>query len=116
MQEDFLLLGASENPYPYLAQTDIYVHATGFEGKSIAIQEAQVLGCAIVASEINWEQINQDVDGLLCVLDAKAIMEAVLDLIENPDKRKRLGEAALQKTVSFTEDIQLLDQLLDGEQ
>ena len=43
-------------------------------------------------------------------------MEAVLDLIENPDKRKRLGEAALQKTVSFTEDIQLLDQLLDGEQ
>ena len=114
--EDFLLLGASENPYPYFAQTDIYVHATGFEGKSIAIQEAQVLGCAIVASEINWEQINQDVDGLLCVLDAKAIMEAVLDLIENPDKRKRLGEAALQKTVSFTEDIQLLDQLLDGEQ
>lgn len=116
LQEDFLLLGASENPYPYFAQTDIYVHATGFEGKSIAIQEAQVLGCAIVASEINWEQINQDVDGLLCVLDAKAIMEAVLDLIENPDKRKRLGEAALQKTVSFTEDIQLLDQLLDGEQ
>ena len=116
LQEDFLLLGASENPYPYFAQTDIYVHATGFEGKSIAIQEAQVLGCAIVGSEINWEQINQDVDGLLCVLDAKAIMEAVLDLIENPDKRKRLGEAALQKTVSFTEDIQLLDQLLDGEQ
>lgn len=37
LREDFLLLGAVENPYPYYAQADLYVHATRFEGKSIAI-------------------------------------------------------------------------------
>lgn len=50
-------------PYPYYRQTDIYVHATGYEGKSIAIQEAQTLGCAIVASECNREQITDGEDG-----------------------------------------------------
>ena len=39
LKEDFLLLGAKENPYPYYKQCDLYVHATRFEGKSIAIQE-----------------------------------------------------------------------------
>ena len=115
LQEDFLLLGATDNPYPYFAQTDIYVHATRYEGKSIAIQEAQILGCPIVASEINWEQIDQNVDGLICALDAKSVMEAILTLIEDPDMRKRFGQAALQKTVSFTEDIRLFDRLLEDE-
>lgn len=112
LREDFLLLGAKDNPYPYFRQTDIYVHATGFEGKSIAIQEAQTLGCAIVASDINWEQIEQGKDGLLCTLDAQSVMEAVLSLINDSDKRAQFGQAAQQKTVSFAEDIQLLDQLL----
>ena len=115
LQEAFFLLGACSNPYPYFAQADIYVHATGFEGKSIAIQEAQILGCPIVASDINWEQIQHGVDGLICPLDANAVASAVQELIENPAQRKRLGQAARHKNVSFTEDIQMLDQLLASE-
>ena len=46
LTEDFVLLGAVENPYPYYARTDVYVHATRFEGKSLALQEALALGCA----------------------------------------------------------------------
>lgn len=112
LQKDFLLLGATDNPYPYFAQTDIYVHATGFEGKSIAIQEAQILGCPIVASDINWEQIEDGKDGLICALDAHAVAQAVRSLIDDPDKRGRMGHAAQQRMVSFTEDIRLLDELL----
>ena len=36
-------------------------------------------------------------------------------LIEDPDMRKRFGQAALQKTASFTEDIRLFDRLLEDE-
>ncbi len=50
LTEDFVLLGAVENPYPYYAQTDIYVHATRFEGRSIALQEALALSCAAIVS------------------------------------------------------------------
>lgn len=33
LKDDFILLGAKTNPYPYYAQCDLYVHATLFEGK-----------------------------------------------------------------------------------
>ena len=31
LEANFLLLGAVNNPYPYYAQCDLYVHATRFE-------------------------------------------------------------------------------------
>lgn len=50
LKKDFLLLGAVANPYPYYVQADIYVHAVRYEGQSIAVQEAQTLGCPIIVS------------------------------------------------------------------
>lgn len=115
LEKDFVLLGAKDNPYPYFAQTDIYVHATGFEGKSIAIQEAQVLGCAIVASDTNWEQIEQGKDGILCELNAQSLAEAIRSLVENPSMREMLGQAAWHKSQYFEDDIALLEQLVTEE-
>ena len=112
LKEDFLLLGAVTNPYPYYRQTDIYVHATGYEGKSIAIQEAQTLGCAIVASECNREQITDGEDGILCALDAAAVKEAVGFLIRNPDRRRAYAQAALKCPVNYENEERLLEQLL----
>jgi glycosyltransferase involved in cell wall biosynthesis len=68
MEEDFILLGAKENPYPYMKECDIYAHLTRFEGKSIAIQEALTLGKAVIASDCsgNREQIRDKEDGILC--------------------------------------------------
>ncbi len=65
LQKDFLLLGAVANPYPYYAQTDIYVHAVRYEGQSIAVQEAQTLGCPIIVSNYSGskEAIGEDMGG-----------------------------------------------------
>lgn len=113
LQNDFILLGAKENPYPYYRQTDLYIHATRFEGKSIAIQEAQVLGCAIIASDCsgNREQIVDGVDGALCELDARALKNAILRLINDDALRKQYQMAASQKQVVFKEDIDMLTRL-----
>lgn len=117
LQEDFILVGAVDNPYPYYAKTDIYVHATRFEGKSIAIQEAQILGCATIASDSsgNREQIVPDVDGILCRLDAAAVRDAVLTLIGDEEKRKRLGQAAEEKMKEYENDLSLLEKLMAEE-
>ncbi len=66
LQKDFLLLGAVANPYPYYAQTDIYVHAVRYEGQSIAVQEAQTLGCPIIVSNYSGskEAIGEDMGGV----------------------------------------------------
>lgn len=117
LREDFILVGAVDNPYPYYAAADIYVHATRFEGKSIAIQEAQTLGCAIIASDSsgNREQIVPDVDGVLCRLDAAAVKDAVLALIRDEEKRKRMGRAAEEKMREYGNDLSLLEQLMAEE-
>lgn len=112
LEEDFLLPGAVGNPYPYFAQADIYVHATRFEGKSIAIQEAQILGKAILVSDCsgNREQVEQGVDGLLCELTPEGIAAGIQDLVHDPGLRDRLGRGAGMR--SF-EEREGLDKLLE---
>lgn len=114
LQDDFILLGAHDNPFPYYKQCDLYVHATRFEGKSIAIQEAQTLGCAVIASDSsgNREQIVDGEDGILCQLNAKAVKDAVVELLEQDEKREQFRKASLTKQISYDEDMKLLEQLL----
>lgn len=96
LENDFFLPGVVDNPYPYMAQADIYVHATRYEGKSIAIQEAQVLACPILVSNCtgNKEQVEHGVDGLICELTAEDICEGVMALLADVKQAKSYGIAA----------------------
>lgn len=101
LENDFILMGVKQNPYPCLKSCDFYVHATEFEGKSIAVQEAQILGKPILATDCsgNREQINDGVDGRLCRLDPGSICEELLNMIGNPEKCKSYGEKAKEKVL-----------------
>ena len=114
LHNDFVLLGLKENPFPYYAQCDLYVHATRFEGKSIAIQEAQTLVAMSYAFYCagNREQIEDGVDGLLCPLTPEGIAEKVEELIDDTAKKERLAAAAKQKVNEQTEEIQRLLDLM----
>ena len=114
LEKEFLMPGAVSNPFPYYKQADIYVHATRFEGKSIAIQEAQTLGCAIVASDCNGnrEQIIHGEDGLLCKLDPKSIADSIISLIDDKEKRRKISEAARKKDIVHKGEIKLLLELM----
>ena len=115
LEKDFILLGQRDNPYPYYAQTDLYVHATRFEGKSIAIQEAQTLGRAVIASDCNGnlEQIADGEDGILCGLTPRLVAEKIEDLYLNEGKRSRLGEKAKKKEISYERELRLFRNLLE---
>lgn len=93
LEKDFLLLGAVENPYPYYAQCDLYVHATRFEGKSIAVQEAKILGCPILVSDCNGnrEQVKDGVDGSVCALTPESVSSKIGELLENEKQREIYG-------------------------
>lgn len=110
LKDDFRLEGAVANPYPYMRQADIYVHASRFEGKSIAIQEAQILGMPIVASDCsgNREQIISGEDGLLCDFLAQAIYEAIRVLLEEKEKRISYGQKASKKNEAAVAEIDKL--------
>lgn len=115
LEKDFFLPGAAANPYPYLRQADIYVHASRFEGKSIAIQEAQVLGKAILVSDCsgNREQVEPGVDGMICELTPEAICQEILTLLADGEKRARLGRAAADRPQTDGAELQKLLSLID---
>lgn len=104
---DFLLLGVKDNPYPYFRDCDFYVHATEYEGKSIAIQEAKTLGKAILATDCsgNREQLENGVDGRLCELDPEAVSQALLDMMRCPEECKSYGENAKQNVLDQTKGL-----------
>lgn len=103
LQDDFILMGVKNNPYPYYKQCDFYVHATQFEGKSIAVQEAQMFGKPILATDCsgNREQIENGVDGRFCELNSQSVSEQLLYMLQHPDECKAYGEKAKEK-VSYS--------------
>lgn len=117
LEEDFLLLGVRTNPYPFCRECDLYVHATGFEGKSIAIQEAQILGKPILATDCsgNREQIINGEDGRLCQLSPEAVCEHLLWMIHHPEECRKYGEAARKKVLYHTKGLEQFLALLDEE-
>ena len=115
LEADFLLPGSVSNPYPYLRQADVYVHASRFEGKSIAIQEAQVLGKAIVVSDCsgNREQVEPGKDGLMCDLTPEAVCREIQKLLRDEELRARLGAAAALRPQTDETEIGKLLSLID---
>jgi len=108
VENSFILMGKKDNPYPYVKQADIYVHATRYEGKSIAIEEAQILGKAIAASDCtgNSEQIVSGHDGVLFPLTVDNIVKELKWLIDNPKIRDKYEKNTRVKTFEFTKDIE----------
>ena len=118
LSEDFILCGATDNPYPYLAQTDLYVHASRVEGKSIAIQEAQILERPVLASDCsgNRENLSDGEDGKLCPFTPEGIRDGILWLMAHPEERARYGKAAGQKYQTQTHGADKLLSLVDGKE
>lgn len=115
VEDSFILLGAKDNPYPYMKQADIYVHATRFEGRSIAIEEAQILGKAIVASDGtgNTEQIISGYDGLLLSLEVGQLACALEHLMDHPRLLKKYAKHATEKKLEFPGELESMLSMLE---
>jgi glycosyltransferase involved in cell wall biosynthesis len=92
LEERFILMGIKENPYPYVAQADIYVQPSRFEGKSIAIDEAKILAKPIVVTNFPSivDQITHLKTGFITELSADAIAAGVSELLSNVKLRDNL--------------------------
>jgi glycosyltransferase involved in cell wall biosynthesis len=95
-------VGYVANPNDYVAAADVFVHASYHEAFSLAIVEAAMLARPIVATNVGGasEIINEDTGVLIPPKDARAITQALDDLLANPEKRHALGGHAKQKASS----------------
>ena len=86
LDDNILLVGIQSNPYPYIGLSDIVVHPSRFEGKSIALDEAKILCKPIVVTNFSTvgDQFENGKNGTICGMSGKAVANAIIELINNP--------------------------------
>ena len=114
LEETFIFLGEKSNPYPYLANCDIYVQPSYFEGKSIAIDEAKCLAKPIVATKFTtvYDQLADGETAVLAEINAESIAEKIALLIDDENLAETLSENLKKMKHGNEEEIQKFYALL----
>ncbi|MFC1904225.1 glycosyltransferase [Chloroflexota bacterium] len=99
-------LGFQKNPFKYLAQSDIFVLSSLWEGFPLAIMEAMACGIPVVSTRCPSgpdEIITNGVNGLLApVADDTELAVALLRLLNDRSFARRLAQAGRQRVEDFT--------------
>jgi glycosyltransferase involved in cell wall biosynthesis len=92
LQDNFFLLGSNPNPYPFIAECDIYVQPSRHEGYCITISEAKGLNKPIVTTNFTGakEQITDNVTGLIVGINSNEIYYGVKKLLSDAKQRYKL--------------------------
>ncbi len=94
MEENVIILGKKENPYPYIKACDIYVQPSRYEGKCVAVREAQMLCKPVVITNYatSASQLEDGVDGIIVPMDNIACANGILKVIKNKELQEKLIE------------------------
>ena len=105
LENTFSLDGQKKNPYPFMRRADIIVQPSRLEGKSMVLDEAKILGKAIVTT--NYPSVaDQIIDGETGVV-TEMTPESVADGIE-----RVLTDSVLRKQL----EINCISSINDSEQ
>lgn len=113
IEDKFVLLGFQLNTLSFISDADIFVHPSRTEGKSNAVDEAKYVGKPIVVTNYDTvgEQIQDNLNGLICEMDGEDIARSIERIIRNDDLRKKLSsncidnQDALEETTEFFIDL-----------
>lgn len=91
LSEDFILLGARNNPYPYMARCSVLVQSSRFEGKSVVLDEAKMLCAPIVATAYPTvaDQLTDGQEGMVTPLSAEGLADGLQKMLEDAALREK---------------------------
>jgi glycosyltransferase involved in cell wall biosynthesis len=96
LEDYFVILGKRVNPYPYMAECDIYVQPSRYEGKSVCVREAQMLGKTVLIADFPTAaaQLEDGADGLITSGSTQGIAAGIARLMDDPVLSTRLARCA----------------------
>jgi glycosyltransferase involved in cell wall biosynthesis len=108
VEDNFILMGSTSNPYPFIAKTDIYVQTSRHEGYCLTLAEAKCLHKPIITTDFigAFEQITDNFNGLIVGANEEELYEKIKFLIENPKQRDKLKVKLSQTELDTTFEIE----------
>lgn len=118
MQNYVILLGKKENPYPYIRMCDIYVQPSRYEGKCVAVREAQMLGKTVIITNYatSGSQLEAGVDGVIVPLDNAGCADGIVNLINNKKLQDKLIFNLSKRDYTNVEEIKKIVKVIEGTQ
>jgi len=116
MQDYVIILGKKENPYPYIKACDIYVQPSRYEGKSVAVREAQILNKLVVITNYSTaqSQLQDGDDGVIVPMDNEGCARGIVSLLRNPGLQQKLIENIQKRDYKNAEEIEKLCQIMEN--
>lgn len=114
MEDRVFLLGKKENPYPYIRACDLYVQPSRYEGKCVAVREAQILCKPVVITNYatSASQLEDGVDGIIVPMDNEGCAAGIAALLRDPERMERLAENCRNRDYTNREEVEKLYALL----
>lgn len=110
LEENFLLLGATSNPYPYIKNADIYVQTSRHEGYCLTLAEAKALNKPIVTTNFigAYEQIKDNENGIIVNCNENDLADAIKKLIGKKEICSRFSNKLREEKIDTTSEISKL--------
>ena len=112
--EMLIFLGSTTNVYPYMRDCDIYAQPSRFEGKPIAVEEAKIMRCPIVAANYlsAREQLADGKYGLIAEIDPDSLYGSIKTLMDNPELREKFAKTLAAENFGNEEEAKKVYALL----
>lgn len=117
LKDDFVLLGAHPNPYPYMKKAAAIVHCSLSEGRSVAMDEAMLLEKPILLTNYPTakDQIENGVTGLICDIKPESVADGLQKLMRDGQLRATLSHNLGRFSLPVEASLALFDRLTDAE-
>lgn len=114
MEGKVIVLGKKENPYPYISNCDLYVQPSIYEGRSVTVREAQMLGRPVVVTAYPTaaSQIEDGVDGVIVPMDSGKCAEGLSKVISDKELMSRLSANCVARDYSDIQEIEKVYSLI----
>lgn len=118
LQDEVILLGECVNPYPYMANCDVYVQTSVFEGYGLTIAEAKILGCPVVSTDFDviYDQIVHGENGLIAKMTAESVADQIIRLLTDKELRMSVMEhVRSEDNTTYLTEIAKIERIIDAD-
>lgn len=117
MQDYVIVLGKKENPYPYIKACDIFIQPSRYEGKCVAVCEAQFLNKPVIITNYatSASQLTDGYDGVIVPMDNQGCAEGIARVIRDKDLQNNLIENTKKTDYTNKNEIEKICKLIENE-